>query len=141
RLGFPGRLAFLGGGRDGDGPVGGQLIEAAAELAARQPALAQHGVDAAMAARVLRAILIDRRAPTDLLADQSLQAAALEAAAHVLASHGVGVSPDDARTALRLLTTGEFFGDVASTTATVVRFVPTLPLEIGRDIPRMPFHL
>src|SRR5262249_11662313 len=92
RLGFPGRLAFLGGGRDGDGPVDGQLIEAAAELAARQPALAQHGVDAAMAARVLRAILIDRRAPTDLLADESLQAAALEAAAHVLASHGVGVS-------------------------------------------------
>src|SRR5256885_2938118 len=102
---FPGQLALLASGSSaGNGPVGTPLIEAAAALAEKQPTLARNGVEAATLSRLLRAILVERRPPGDLLADEGLQAVVLEVAARHLAAHGVGVSPDQARTALSLLT-------------------------------------
>jgi hypothetical protein len=70
--------------------------------------------------------------------ERGLEDAALAAAAHALATHGIPVEPADVVTAVRLLRSGDFYGDLAHTSATVLAVVPALPESLIRDVVALP---
>lgn len=140
RLHFPGQLILLATApTNGHGPVGDELLSGASALGAKQSELRAAGIDAETIEQGLRALLLEHRAPTELLRDERLQAAALEAAGRFLASRGVPITPTEAKTALRLITSGESFRDIGAATSVIAHAVPALPLAIGRDVPRAPW--
>lgn len=139
RLSFLGRLIVLADPSSGDVAVGDELLTGAAGWGARQPSLRAAGIDADTIEAALRALLVERRPPSDLLANERLQTAAVEAAARFLGSRGVAVSPEESATALRLLTSGELFRDIGAATSAILHVVPTLPLALARDVPRTPW--
>lgn len=140
-LSFPALLAVLGASGAAGGERGETLLRAAAEAAAaRHPELAAAGFDAARIERVLRALLVERAPLANVVADPALRERVVELALAALAQH-TGLAPEDVRAAAELLATGEFFGDVASSTAAVVRVVPRLPLALLQDVTRFPHRM
>src|SRR5262245_27619260 len=133
---FPGALSLTalgagGGGGDGaaDGPA---FLRALAEGAAVHPRAQEAGLDAERIEQLLRALLVERRGldgqgiDGDLLGE--LVAAGAERA-------GVPIRPKEVPRIVHLLTSGEFSGDLGSTTSIVVDTVPGIPLALLRDVP------
>jgi hypothetical protein len=54
---------------------------------------------------------------------------------------GVPIEVEEARAALQLLLTGEFFRDVIEFSSIVLRTVPRLPVAVAGDLPRLPATL
>lgn len=131
---FPGALslAALGERKRDDAPLAGPaFVRALAEGAAHGGS----GLDADQIAPLLTALLVERRpagAGDDVLAE--LLTAGADRA-------GVPVRPAEARRIVRLVTTGEFFGDVGSTTAVVLHTLPGLPLAVARDAATSPLDV
>lgn len=132
---FPGTLALaaLGASREGAGAAQGPaLLRAMAEGAAQHPRARAAGLDAGRIERILGALLVDRARIDDETVDDQLLGALLAAGAE---RAGVPIRPDEVPRVVRLLTSGEFFGDLGATTAVVVDTVPRLPLALLRDVP------
>jgi hypothetical protein len=140
QVNFPAALALLGKGST-KGKVGDDLLAAAAKEAAKQPGLASRGIDAAGAERMLKALWVHRSNPRDVLNDEAVLGLLTEVAAKELANSGVVVRPEEARKALNLLATGEFFHDAAGTTAAVLHVIPKLPIALVKDVPKTPFWI
>src|SRR5215813_6713763 len=54
---------------------------------------------------------------------------------------GAPITPDQAGAAIQLLSTGEFFGDLASALAAAAFAVRNLPIDLVRDVGHLPFRL
>lgn len=142
---FPALLAVLGA-KSFKPPTGGDLgqtllHEAAGEIASR-PELASQGVTADDVERALSAIFLHGARPDSVLRDDRLRTPILNAALRELAERTrVPVTPDQAESALKLLATGEFFGDLASTLAAVAFAVRELPIDLTHDVPHLPIEI
>ncbi|HUM14209.1 MAG TPA: hypothetical protein VL086_00840 [Candidatus Nitrosotalea sp.] len=128
---FPAALSILAVGQTRSAGPDGDLLQ----LVSRQAG----GADGDRLQRALKRLFVTRTPPgkttsADVLG-QALQAAG------GIARPGVPVTPTEALKVLELLRTGEFFGDVASTTSAVVQLTRELPRALIRDIPRTPFTL
>ena len=101
------------------------------------------GFDASSIANILTALLREPRQPTSITGiDEALLTEILRLAANEAAGQlGVPIELDEARTALRLLRTGEFFRDAVDFSTTVLRTIPRLPGNVIVDIPRLPEDL
>jgi hypothetical protein len=101
------------------------------------------GGDEARIVSILVALLVEPRQPDSLaginneVLTQILRLAANEAAGQL----GVPITVDEARTALRLLLTGEFFRDAVGFSTVVIQTIPRLPGDILTDIPSLPRHV
>jgi hypothetical protein len=138
---FPGALslAALGEHRGSGEPMAGApFLRALAEGAAASPRVRDAGLDAGRIEQLLRAVLVERGGGGGDGIDEGTLAEILAAGAE---RAGVPVRPEEAGRIVRLLTTGEFFGDVASTTAVVLYTVPRLPLAVARDLATSPRHV
>jgi len=98
------------------------------------------GVDEAGIITILTALFAEPRQPDslagidDAVLTEILRLAANEAAGQL----GVPIEVDEARAALRLLLTGEFFRDAVDFSTVVLRTIPRLPGDILSDIPSLP---
>jgi hypothetical protein len=139
---FPGLLAVLGTSGKPDGQVLGQelLHGAAAEIAAT-PELQQAQLSGDQIESALSAIFAHGAAPGDLFKDPAVRDMVVKAAVAALATRGgVGIDPEQAAEAYRLLMTGQFFSDVESSTAAVVYAVRGLPIALVDDVKGLPFR-
>ena len=136
-LSFPGLLAVLGVSEDAAGARGDTLLRAAATTLAAAPELREAGISPERIERMLRALLIDRSAPAGD-AQERARAAVVARLAVAALSERTGLAPADARAAAELLGSGEFFGDVAASTAALLHAVPRLPLALVRDVAGLP---
>ncbi len=139
-LGFPGQAALLAATEDGDGEVGDALLEALAEGVATRDEIEALGVDAADVSSLLRGVL--RRPTGDATVDPATRRRVVAAALERLAAReGIAATTRDCERAADLLLTGEFFGDLAATTAAIAHAVPRVPLAIARDVAHLPLRL
>ena len=138
-LNFPALLAFLGTSENASGPVGPELLGEAAKQVASAPPFPGLGIASEDVERVLKEVLVHRASPGAgaQLRDQILEKG-VEAALDQL---GVPISPDHARRVARLLATGEFYRDVADATAAIAFTVPGLPIELVKDVRRLPHRV
>ena len=139
-LNFPGALSVLGAS-GGDGELGPDFIGSIARLGAEREELKELGIDAAEAERLLTGLLMRRGGAEELLRDEKVLAILGEVAAKSLEKRGIGVTPEEARAAIRLLMTGEFFRDIAGATAAIASTLRELPLHLLKDVPRTPFSI
>lgn len=84
---------------------------------------------------LLTDLFVNRKRPSEVLEDPKTAAMLVRVA---LASQGIEVSPTEARDVVALLESGEFFGDLTSTTSAVFRTFPRLPQAILKDVPTVP---
>ncbi|MCW5890602.1 MAG: hypothetical protein KIT14_08620 [bacterium] len=126
-------LAALGtrpaGAGEGDGSV---FLRTLAEGAAQHPRVRAVGLDPERIEEILRAILVERTGIDRQGVDAELLGRLLSAGAE---RAGIPIRPEEVPRIVRLLTSGEFFGDLGETTAIVVDTVPKIPLALLRDVP------
>lgn len=139
-LGFPGQVALLSATNDADAALGDDLLEELASELATRPEVAELGLDAGDVEQLLRVVLLRRGGEVRLeeATKRKLLALALE---RLAARSRISATPRDFERAAELLLTGEFFGDVASSTAAIAHAVPRVPLAIARDVVRLPARL
>ncbi len=136
-LNFPGLLALLGASERADLPRGDAMLRSAAASVAETPAAREAGLDRAQLESVLRSWLVQRAPLVSLLGDSALRDRIAALAVTALAQR-TGIEPRDARAVAELLATGEFFGDVAASTASLVKLVPRLLAALLRDVSHLP---
>jgi hypothetical protein len=135
---FPGPFAVLTRLQDPREMLGEELLQQLATTIAPQIS----GLDAGKIARTLTALLVEpRRGNSEGINDEVLTELLRFAANEAAGQLGVPIEVEDARAALRLLLTGEFFRDVIDFSSIVLRTVPRLPVAVVGDIPRLPATL
>jgi len=131
---MPGMIGFLATNPMGRQLIGQEFVERIAIEIADQDDIMAIGIGTDDIESALWALWRDRRNPTDILDDpefrRRVHIAGLKAAA---ARSGLAVSDKETEQALRLLTTGQFFTDMAGATATIARIVPGIPIPLIRD--------
>lgn len=136
---FPGPFAVLTRLQDPRELVGKDLLEQLATTIAPQVT----GGDASKIGTLLTAILAEPRQPGRITGeDQTLLTQILPLVANAGAGQlGIPIEVEDARAALNLLLSGEFFRDAVDFSTVVLRTVPRLPLVAVGGIPRLPATL
>lgn len=136
---FPGPFAVLTRLQDPRELVGKDLLEQLATTIAPQVT----GGDASKIGTLLTAILAEPRQPGRVTEeDRTLFMQILPMVANRAAGQlGIPIEIEDARAALNLLLSGEFFRDAVDFSTVVLRTVPRLPLVAVGGIPRLPATL
>ncbi len=118
---FPAILGLLGtSGKEGE-DLGQVLLHAAATSAAGREGLQKEHVSPDDVERALTAVFIHGASPQQLPGAPGLRDEILQTGIEELAKRtGAVITPEEAATAVRLLATGQFFGDIASATAAIV---------------------
>jgi hypothetical protein len=138
RLGFPGLLAMLGTGENRSGLFGVELLNAAAQDVAfesspdedLQSGTVQRFLESALRRHISLAELSVRESE-DVEIKQKLFRRGVSALAR---RSGLTLTLDQTGSLANLLANGEFFSDIASTTAVTLSTVHGLPLAIAEDI-------
>jgi len=131
---FPGALVVLAGD-SARGQTGPEFLGEVTERLARERLMRDAGLDAAAIERILTSLFVDRESPAAVARDEGVVARVLE---RVLVSRSAPVTPGEADEIVRLLRTGEFFGDVETTTSAVLWTVPRLAEAILAGLPDLP---
>jgi len=138
RLGFPGLLAVLGTSEHRSGLLGAELIGAAAQDVAFE-ASPDEGLKPGAVQRFLRDVL-QRHKPLSKIpvreseGEQLKQKRFVQGVASLARRSGMLPSLDQTERIASLLSNGEFFRDIGSTTAATLFTVRVLPLAVARDI-------
>jgi len=137
-LGFPGLLAVLGTREQRSGLLGAELIRAAAQDVAFEAA-PDVGLTAGNIQRFLKEVLSRHvslsEVPIRKSESEELKRELFRKGISALAGRsGLAPSLDQTDQLARLLATGEFFGDIGSTTAVTLSTVGALPLAVAEDI-------
>ena len=141
QVNFPAFLGVLGTQGKPTGQGDASLLHDAAMLVASRPEVAGRGVDGQAIESALTALFVHGAAPDQILADPAIRTTVLELAMEELGkSSGIPLKPAEAEETLRLISTGEFFEDAATSTAAVAFAVRNLPLAIFHDV-QNPFRL
>jgi hypothetical protein len=136
---FPALLALIGSAGKGDGELGQHLLREAARVAAERPEITGLRVSADDVERILTAVFVHGASPDSVLDDAALRNRLFQAGMQELAKRvGAPITPDEVAEAVRLLSTGEFFGDVQATTAAVVFAVRGMPIALVDDAQAFP---
>lgn len=130
---FPGALTLLADPRKANQKKGGAFIADVAKAVGAQKGAQKLGLDEDGAHRLLTRLLVEHDGPS--AADPDTVAALVRMG---LASQGFTVSPKEAREVASLLQSGEFFGDLTSSTSAVFQTLPKLPAAILKDVPKLP---
>ena len=140
---FPALLALLGArGKTRELALGQELLHGAAGAIAAKPALANLGANADDVERALTAVFVHGASSQSAVPDSKLRAALMGAAVQELAERtGVAITPEQAKSALALLATGRFFADLASALASAAFAIRELPLDLAKDLPRLPHQV
>jgi hypothetical protein len=135
---FPGPFAMLAHLGDWDEePAGELLLDIIAQQATLEPQLA--GISGDRIREILSILLLRREDLPGITENEDILEAIIRIATNETAGRlGVPVEPNDARAALKLLMTGEFFGDAVQATTAVLRTVPKIPLAVPLDVVRFP---
>ena len=92
--------------------------------------------------RALTAVFVHGATPDAALGDPAARDAVMRNGLEQLASRvGAPITPDQAAEAIQLLSTGEFFGDLASTVAAAAFAVRNLPIDLVHDVGHMPHRM
>jgi hypothetical protein len=139
---FPGLLALLGARGTKTSGLGQELLHGAAGAVAAKPAIAGLGASPDDVERALTAVFVHGASTESAVPDPKLRGALMGAAVQELAKRtGLALTPQEAKSALALLATGRFFGDLASVLASTVFAVRELPLDLAKDLPRLPHQV
>jgi len=138
---FPAFLAFLGTQGAG-GALGQPLLHDAAGAVANTPAVQQLHLGPDDVERALTAVFVHGATPDAALADPTARDAVIRGGLEQLATRvGAPITPDQAGEAIQLLSTGEFFGDLASSVAAAAFAVRALPIDLVHDVGHMPHRM
>ena len=138
---FPAFLAVLGTPGAG-GSLGQPLLHDAAGAVAGAPAVQQLHLGPADVERALTAIFVHGATPDAALGDPTARDAVMRSGLDQLATRvGAPITPDQAGEAIQLLSTGEFFGDLASSVAAAAFAVRALPIDLVHDVGHMPHRM
>lgn len=144
RLNFPAFLGLLStSGESGDAEVVGQplLRSAARDVAGTAPVQQLH-VTPDDVERALTAIFVHGAGADTALPNPATRDVVLRAAIDRLGTQaGIPLTPDQVSEAIQLLSTGEFFGDLASTIATVAFAIRSLPIDLVQDVGHLPHRM
>jgi hypothetical protein len=122
--------------------LGQELLHGAAGAIAAKPPLAGLGASPDDVERALTAVFVHGASTESALPDPRLRAALMSAALQELAKQtGLALTPEQAKSALALLATGRFFADLASALAAAAFAVRDLPLDLAKDLPRLPHQV
>jgi hypothetical protein len=137
-LNFPGLLAVLGIGEKHSGLLGAELLgEAAQDVAFEAPP--DENLEAGAVQRFLKAVLHENASLTDVPVRESegeeRKREIFEQGISALARRGgMSFTGEQVKRVADLLATGEFYRDIASTTAATLATAHELPLAIAEDI-------
>jgi hypothetical protein len=137
-LNFPGLLAVLGIGKKRSGLLGAELLgEAAQDVAFEAPP--DENLEAGAVQRFLRAVLHENASLADVPVRESegeeRKREIFEQGISALARRGgMSFTGEQVERVADLLATGEFYRDIASTTAATLATAHELPLAIAEDI-------
>jgi hypothetical protein len=137
-LNFPGLLAVLGIGKKRSGLLGAELLgEAAQDVAFEAPP--DENLEAGAVQRFLKAVLHENASLEDVPVRESegeeRKRAIFEQGISALARRGgMSFTGEQVERVADLLATGEFYRDIASTTAATLATAHELPLAIAEDI-------
>jgi len=137
-LNFPGLLAVLGIGEKRSGLLGAELLgEAAQDVAFEAPP--DENLEAGAVQRFLKAVLHENASLTDVPVRESegeeRKREIFEQGISALARRGgMSFTGEQVKRVADLLATGEFYRDIASTTAATLATAHELPLAIAEDI-------
>lgn len=135
-LGFPGLLAVLGAS-NAAGLRSDALLRRAAAALASAPELREAQLEPEHIERILRGRLVDRTPVPAGSRERALESLVTQLAVAAI-SERTGLTPAETRAAAELLASGEFFEDVATSTAALLRAVPRVPLALVRDVVGFP---
>jgi hypothetical protein len=137
-LNFPSLLAVLGTGKKRSGLLGAELLgEAAQDVAFEAPP--DENLETGAVRRFLKAVLHENASLTDVPVRESegeeRKREIFEQGISALARRGgMSFTGEQVRRVADLLATGEFYRDIASTTAATLSTAHALPLAIAEDI-------
>jgi hypothetical protein len=137
-LNFPGLLAVLGTGKKRSGLLGAELLgEAAQDVAFEAPP--DENLETGAVRRFLKAVLHENASLTDVPVRESegeeRKREIFEQGISALARRGgMSFTGEQVERVAELLATGEFYRDIASTTAATLATAHALPLAIAEDI-------
>jgi hypothetical protein len=138
---FPAFLALLGTQGTG-GTVGQPLLHGAADAASASPAVEQLHLGSGDVERALTAVFVHGATPDAALGAPTTRDVVMRSSLEQLATQvGAPITPDQATEAIQLLSTGEFFGDLASTVAAAAFAVRDLPIDVVHDVGHMPHRM
>jgi len=137
-LNFPGLLAVLGAGKQRSGLLGPDLLGEAAQDVAFEAPLGKN-LEPGAARRFLKVVLHENESLADVPVRESegeeQKREIFEQGISALARRGgVSFSGEQVTRVADLLATGEFYRDIASTTAAILATAHELPLAIAEDI-------
>jgi hypothetical protein len=137
-LNFPGLLAVLGTGKKRSGLLGAELLgEAAQDVAFEAPP--DENLETGAVQRFLKAVLHENASLTDVPVRESegeeRKREIFEQGISALARRdGMSFTREQVERVADLLATGEFYRDIASTTAATLATAHALPIAIAEDI-------